>query len=140
MFQLQIEKKIKNGNLAVTKNRKKVLKVFLTVGRPIALKTIKSSIENIDRVTLFRILSVFEDHHIIHSIHLDNGDRLYALCNPECSSSEKKHTHDHIHFQCKDCKEVMCLPIDNKPAISIPNYIIDEVSINASGTCLNCNM
>tara|TARA_B100000427_G_C15461186_1_gene574146 strand:- start:810 stop:1232 length:423 start_codon:yes stop_codon:yes gene_type:complete len=138
MFQLQIEKILKNSNLAITKNRKKVLKVFLQVGKPLALKTIKSSISNIDRVTLFRILSVFEDCQIIHAIHLDNGDRLYALCNQECSYGETHHTHSHIHFQCEDCSDVLCLPVDTIPSISIPNYTVNSVSVNASGLCSNC--
>ena len=140
MFQLQIEKILKNSNLAITKNRKKVLKVFLQVGKPLALKTIKSSISNIDRVTLFRILSVFEDHQIIHAIHLDNGGRLYALCNQECSYKEKHHTHSHIHFQCEDCSDVICVSVDKTPTIDIPNYIVNSLNINASGLCAKCNL
>ena len=140
MFQIQIEKILKVSNLSVTKNRKKVLKVFLKLGKPLGLKMIKSSIPNIDRVTLFRILSVFEKHQIIHAIHLQNRDRLYALCNHECSSSENVHTHKHIHFQCEDCSEVICLPIDVLPIVNVPNYIVYELNINATGVCSNCNL
>jgi Fur family ferric uptake transcriptional regulator len=140
VFQIQIEKILKNSDLAVTKNRRKVLKVFLKVGKPLDLKTIKSSIANIDRVTLFRILSAFEDCQIIHAIHLDSGDRLYALCNQECSSGEKNHTHNHIHFQCEDCSDVICLPVDTFPVVNIPNYIVNQLNINASGVCANCNL
>lgn len=140
MFQIQIEKILKNSNLAVTKNRRKVLKVFLKLSKPLDLKTIKSSIVNIDRVTLFRILSIFEDHQIIHAIHLENRDRLYALCNHECSSSEKTHTHKHIHFECEECSDVICLPVDTLPTLNIPNYIVNQLNINASGLCSNCNL
>ena len=136
MFQIQIEKLLKNSNLAVTKNRKKVLKVFLKAGKPLDLKTIKSSMTNIDRVTLFRILSAFEDHQIIHTILLGNRDKLYALCYEECTS---KHTHKHIHFQCEDCSEVICLPVDTLPVVNIPNYTINQLNINASGVCVNCH-
>ena len=91
-------------------------------------------------MTLFRILSVLEDNQIIHTINLDNGYKLYALCNNECSPGEKAHTHNHIHFQCDDCTDVICLPVDRLPTVEIPNYIISSLKIHASGVCSSCNV
>ena len=59
MLRLQIEKIIKNSGLSATKTRKKVLTAFLKSKKPITLKEINKTIANVDRVTLFRILSVF---------------------------------------------------------------------------------
>ena len=59
MLRLQIEKIIKNSGLSATKTRKKVFTAFLKSKKPITLKEINKTIANVDRVTLFRILSVF---------------------------------------------------------------------------------
>ena len=137
MLHLQIEKIIKQKGLSATKIRKKVLKAFLILDKPLSLQELKKSINNIDRVTLFRILSVFEKHKIIHKIQLEKSEKLYALCHQECKKNE--HSHNHIHFHCQSCDDVMCLPIQEFPSLSVPFYIINNVNINASGVCAQCN-
>ena len=107
-------------------------------GKPLALKTIKFLIKNIDRVTLFRVLAVFEKNKILHIINLEDGQRLYALCSQDCVNDKSAHTHAHIHFKCDDCNDVSCLPINKFPQLSVPEYLINDVSINASGLCINC--
>ena len=138
MLQLQIEKILKNRSLTLTSIRKKVLKTFLQHAKPLSLKQIKLLIKNIDRVTLFRILSVFEKNKIIHTINLDKGEKLYALCSQECKQEE--HDHSHIHFKCDDCQDVSCLPVDKFPTLSVPSYVVNALSINATGICPNCTL
>ena len=137
-----LQKKIKNilskKGLSITKNRLKVLKVFIKSGKPLALKSIKSLSDYIDRVSLFRILSSFEENKIIHTINLNDGSTLYALCNQDCDSNEGSHSHKHIHFQCNDCNDVSCLSISDFPTLFVPDYIINDISINASGVCSSC--
>ena len=137
MLRLKVENIIKNHGLSVTKARKRVLKCFLNLDKPISLKTIRSSIEPIDRITLFRILSSFESKGIIHSIRLDNSPILYALCKNTCSDGN--HNRNHIHFQCESCDDVSCLFIDNFPAISLPDYKFNNININVSGICQTCS-
>lgn len=139
MLHIKVKNIIKNRSLVITKNRINVLKVFIKSGKPLSLKEIRLSINNIDRVTLFRILSVFEENKIIHTINLDNVKKLYALCNQECES-QAIHTHNHIHFYCEDCNDVFCLPINKFPKLSVPNYIFNNLSISAYGKCSNCNL
>ena len=136
MLQLQIKKIIKGSGLTVTKIRKKVLNIFLNSSKPLSLHDIQSSVGNIDRVTLFRILSIFEEKKIIHVIRLDKGGKLFALCE---SCNKKNHNHNHVHFQCEKCDDVSCLPIQNFPEFNIPKYRISNVNINMNGICLNCN-
>ncbi|MBJ05354.1 MAG: Fur family transcriptional regulator [Flavobacteriales bacterium] len=137
MLHLKIKNIIKSTNISLTKSRKKVLIVFLKASKPISLKYIRSAIGKMDRVTLFRILSLFEEKGIIHSIRFNDVNTLYALCNDECSG--EKHNHNHIHFQCIECDDVSCLNIKEFPTIKIPNYTISNLNINASGICLNCS-
>ena len=138
MLQLKFEKILKIRGLSVTNNRLKLLKVFVQLDKPLDLKSIKLLMGSIDRVSLFRILLIFEKTKIIHSINLAEGSKLYALCDQECASNDRVHEHKHIHFQCTDCDDVSCLPITNFPILTAPNYIINNVSINASGLCSEC--
>ena len=136
MLRLEIENIIKSHGLSVTKSRKKVLKYFLKLDKPLDLKTIRHLVSPIDRVTLFRILSCFEKKGIIHSIRLENGQHLYAICKERCVNG--KHDHQHIHFTCESCDDVSCLSIDNFPNLSLKNYKFNNININVSGVCQSC--
>jgi|TARA_B100000530_G_scaffold74736_1_gene44305 Fur family ferric uptake transcriptional regulator len=138
VLRLQIKNIIKKSQLSLTKNRKKVLRVFLTKNKPLSTHDIQSLVGNIDRVTLFRILSAFEDKKIIHIIRLDNGQKLFALCTQDCD--ESKHIHNHVHFQCTKCDDVSCISVDNFPQFQLPQYVINNVNININGLCINCNL
>jgi len=138
MLHLKVKNLLKINNLTITKSRVKVLRIFLRINRPLSLKTIRLTFQDLDRVTLFRILSVFERNNIIHAIKLENGEKLYALCNHECNKSYN-HVHDHVHFYCQKCHDVSCLSVDKFPTLSAPNYIFKKIDINVSGLCLKCN-
>tara|TARA_B100001758_G_scaffold245376_1_gene258284 strand:+ start:104 stop:520 length:417 start_codon:yes stop_codon:yes gene_type:complete len=138
MLHLKTQKLLKDCSLAVTKNRSKVLSFFLKEDKPIDLKTIKSKFKDLDRVTLFRILSIFEKNKLIHSIVLDNGKKYFALCNQECVDLDN-HNHNHVHFVCEKCNDVLCLDIEDFPKLSVPNYLFKDISVNVSGLCSNCN-
>ena len=81
---------------------------------------------------------MIEENKIIHTINLNDGSTLYALCSQDCDSNEGSHSHKHIHFQCNDCNDVSCLSISDFPTLVVPNYIINDISINASGVCSSC--
>jgi len=136
VLHLQIKNIIKRTGLTLTKSRKKVLNIFLNSEKPLSLKQLRLLVSDMDRVTLFRILSFFEDNKIIHTIRLDKGQDLFALCVEECE--KEQHQHNHIHFQCQNCEDVSCLPIKDFPVLSAPNYVINNLSINAVGICKNC--
>lgn len=138
MLHLKVKETIKNSGLSATKNRISVLKLFIKLNKAIKLSDIKLAVKNIDRVTLFRILNTFSEKKIIHKIVLNNGSILYALCNSSCSS-KGQHIDDHIHFECSECEDVICLNIPNYPTIDVPNFLFYNFNINATGICDNCN-
>jgi len=138
MLRLELKNILKISGLTVTKNRLRVLNVFLNIQKPLSVKDIRSSLKDLDRVTLFRILAIFERSKLIHPIHLDNGQRLYAMCSHQCNTAEN-HIHDHIHFHCEKCDDVSCLSIDKFPTLSAPNYVFKNVNITVSGLCSDCN-
>jgi len=138
MLHLKVKKIIHSKGISATKSRISVLKAFIKLNKSVALSDIKLLVKNIDRVTLFRILNMFEKKHLIHKIVLNNGSILYALCNSDCSV-KVGHLDNHIHFSCTKCEEVICLDIPNYPSIKVPNFLFDNLNINASGICDSCN-
>ena len=138
MLHLQFKNRLKKNGLAITKHRLRVLKLFVELKKPACLKDIRMFLGGIDRVTIFRILNAFEKHNIIHVIVLENGQKLYALCDDHCGESTNCHAHEHVHFQCEDCLDVSCVPLKDFPKISLANYLVKHVSLNVSGLCVNC--
>lgn len=138
MLRLNSNKILESKQMAVTKHRVAILDSFINYGKPITLKTLKLDNPLIDRVTLFRALSVLEKKKIIHKITLERGQVLYALCQEKCNNKENC-KHNHIHFLCNQCDDVICLEIENFPTISVPEFLINNLNINASGICETCN-
>ena len=81
---------------------------------PLSLKEIEDKVFPIDKSGVFRTLSVFREHHLIHVIEgAENGVR-YELCHDHTDESDND---QHLHFFCENCKTTFCLetPIPDVP-------------------------
>lgn len=93
--------------------------------------------EDIDRVTLYRVLGTFEQKGILHKILDLNGTAAYALCSPDCP--EHQHQESHVHFTCSECNGIYCLHEIVLPAIVLPEgFSMESVAVNAVGVCERC--
>ena len=79
MLHLKIKNKLKKSGLAITKHRSKVLGVMFRLAKPSSLKDIRSSLGLMDRVTVFRILNLFEKNNIIHFISLQDIQKQITI-------------------------------------------------------------
>mgnify|MGYP001210654803 CR=1 FL=1 len=129
---------LKINGLKVTKPRLRVLEVIsdkkTAINQPELEKVFGSEI---DRVTLYRILSSFEEKGILHKVFDLHGTATFAICSPKCSAD---HHHDqHVHFICSECNSVFCLDEISVPKINIPNnFSLNSIAINAVGICDSC--
>jgi Fur family ferric uptake transcriptional regulator len=64
--------------------------------------------EEMNKVTVYRILSRMETEGIIHSFSGKDGLTWYAACK-QCSQGE--HHDQHAHFQCRKCGRMECLEV-----------------------------
>lgn len=129
---------LKTHGLRSTRQRHVVLEEFshadFALSQPELEKRLKGEM---DRVTLYRILSSFEEKGILHSIIDRFGTTNYASCSPSCSAGH--HKDQHIHFNCLNCKKIYCLQ-SNNPPVDIPaGFKAESVSIIATGLCKACN-
>eukprot|EP01037_Dinobryon_pediforme_P015117 gene15117-15260_t len=97
---------------------------------------LESVMDDIDRVTLYRILNTFEEKGIIHKVFDLNGTANYAMCSSNCG--ENHHHDEHLHFNCTVCKNVYCLDDLELPALKLPNGFKSEgFTLYANGLCPN---
>lgn len=91
--------------------------------------------EEMDRVTIYRILNRFVEDGLAHRIVADDGRQYFASCQVNCSHD---HTaHGHLHFRCVVCDQVECVP--GKVNYRLPDgYQVDNSNIILSGSCRAC--
>lgn len=131
-----LENLLRDRGLKVTPKRLELLLLISNYSSAIPYSKIQKSLNNFDRVTLYRTLKSLLDSGIIHKATVSTEDVYYAMCKHYCTSSE--HHHKHVHFKCNSCLEVSCLDVTTPVHIDIPNVIIKQVEIEVSGVCEKC--
>ena len=93
---------------------------------------------NFDRVTLYRILSSYEQQGIVHKIVDASGKARYASCKNDCHKEHHKHD-NHLHFGCTSCGKMYCF--DNKIIdLRMPKgFKVAQFNYAVYGTCEACN-
>jgi len=129
---------LQNAGISKTSQRLVVLDILLKATMPLSVNTIRQSLEtkaNIDKVTVYRILSLFRQRGIIREIASAVGANYFEMATLENPL--------HPHFSCRNCGAFTCLaPIPFTQAqeliLSKDDYSIDHVEINISGICACC--
>ncbi|MBE7175390.1 MAG: transcriptional repressor [Mucilaginibacter polytrichastri] len=131
------ESLLQKNDLKRTSARLKVLHFFEESDHALSQPDLEQQLgEEIDRVTLYRILSIFEEKGIVHKVIDPNGTGKYALCR-DCSAH---HHHDeHLHFNCSVCHNTYCLENIHVPHIQLPEgFAASDIVLSASGICAKC--
>jgi len=120
-----------------TANRIIVAKTLAAAERPMSLSELEYKILSIDKSGVFRALTLFRDHHLVHVIE-DGGDGVrYELCH-----SLDGHDHDddqHVHFYCERCHRTFCLSETAIPTVVLPpGYQLSSINYMAKGLCPEC--
>lgn len=133
-----IQNHLKRHNLSSTSHRKAILETFLMVDAALSHSDIEKLLkEEMDRVTIYRTLNIFVEKGVLHKISDYDGIIKYALCRDDCD--ENRHQHNHVHFKCISCQEIVCLENTTIPNIKLPNnYVIQEANLLISGICDKC--
>jgi Fur family transcriptional regulator, ferric uptake regulator len=128
---------LRQHQLKVTPFRISVLDLFLDASHALPLNIIESSLNNPDRITLYRTLKNFEDKGLIHFVSDGTPMRKYALCIDDCS--EHSHVDEHVHFHCTICLNTTCLDHVVIPQIALPQgYAFEHANMTVNGICKEC--
>ena len=125
---------LQEGGLKRTKLRTALLSCFMNTNSAQSYLDIKSKLgQNIDKSTLYRNLSAFEDAGIIHRINDQSGISKYAF--------GKVHGHggNHAHFVCDKCETIYCMEKSTTVDIHVPKgFKTKDIQTIIKGTCPNC--
>ena len=135
-----IENILRNKGLRVTSTRKSVLDAIVKFDSALTHTELeKKLINQLDRVTLYRVLDAFHNAGILHRFSDIEGATRYAMC--EFDDCDKNHQNDsHMHFRCLKCGKVSCLHEIKPPDIHLPKgYEMTNITLNAEGFCKNCS-
>ena len=131
------KKLLKGHSLRITDCRIDVLQKFYTEVHALSFRDLEETLNNYDRVTLYRTLNSFIEKGLLHRIPNDSGIASYALCRDGCD--EKTHHHDHVHFKCNVCGHIECISNIHVPEVKLPDYTIEESNLIVNGVCKLCN-
>ena len=132
------EQLLDRHHLKKTGPRLKVLSMLSAKNVATSQPDLERVLDDIDRVTLYRILNTFEEKGIIHKVFDLDGTSNFAMCSSDC---EENHHHDeHLHFNCTNCKNVYCLDDLDLPPINLPiGFKPQGFTLYATGLCPKCS-
>lgn len=119
-----------------TANRILLVEALAHEQRPMSLMELEEQIATIDKSNIFRALTIFRTHHLVHTIE-DGADVVrYELC---ASSHDDDDDDMHVHFYCEVCHRTCCLPEINIPRVSLPDgYEMRSINYMVKGICPSC--
>lgn len=133
---MDIESLLERGGVRPTSNRILVLRAIKEGKGPMSLAELESSLETLDKSSIFRVLSLLLEKHIVHAVEDGRGVECYELCSghgDDCLGEI------HAHFYCTCCRQVYCLDDVVAPAVPIPEgFVATSVNYMLKGICGKC--
>ncbi|MBQ2778581.1 MAG: transcriptional repressor [Bacteroidaceae bacterium] len=113
-----------------------VVRILAEADAPLSLAEIEAMLDTAPKSTIFRALTLFQTHRLVHSIEDGSGSLKYELCH--------SHDHDtlndrHTHFFCEVCQRTYCFKHIQIPAIELPQgFTMHSVNYIVKGICDKC--
>ena len=119
-----------------TANRMIVLQALESSILPQSLAELERKIGTIDKSNVFRALTLFREHHLVHAIEGSSDGTKYELCH----SHDHEHDEDqHPHFFCEVCQQTYCLDYMDMPEPTLPaGFELHSVNYMLKGICPHC--
>lgn len=128
--------RLEGKGIRPTANRILIYKALAKSSMPLSLKDMELLMLNLDRSSIFRTLTLFLEHDVVHSFEDGRGVINYELCNEkgEC------HNHDtHPHFYCEACQRSFCMDDIKIPPFNLPEgFSAHSMSFVIKGECPQC--
>lgn len=137
MNEKQIEGLLERHGIKLTANRILIAKIMSTLDYPISMKELETMLLTMDKSSIFRTLSLFKNHHLVHQMEDGNDIVRYELCH---SHSEEEDEDIHVHFYCEHCHRTFCLIEISVPQVNLPvGYRQTAVNYMIKGICPDCS-
>ena len=128
-----IEDTLAQAGVKPTAIRIMVMKEIVAYGGPFTLADMEDRLDTVDRSTIFRTLTLFLEHDILHEVDNGSGSKMYCRC--ECAPVH----YSHLHFTCIACGRTFCIKEIDTSTIPHPRgFVVREVNFVMKGLCPEC--
>lgn len=129
--------KLAQREIKPTAMRILILKAMLEFRRAFSLSDLEDVLDTVDKSTIFRTITLFLGHHLIHGIDDGSGSLKYAVCANECNCSVNDL---HTHFYCEHCHRTFCLKSIHIPVVQVPEgFSVGSINYVLKGLCADCS-
>lgn len=137
------ESKLARRGIRPTAGRLLVLRALTEAGCALSLADCEARLPTMERSTVFRALSAFAEHHLVHHVDDGTGQTKYALCPDTCSCGEAAADDPrdlHVHFVCERCRRTLCLSDVPVPVPDLPEgFVMHTAGYVLHGVCADCS-
>lgn len=129
---------LQNAGVKPTANRIMIARALDMADSPVSLSELESRLETIDRSNIFRALSLFRKHHLVHMIDDGSDSVKYELCRSD-NGRDDNDNDLHLHFHCEGCHSTTCLDQIPIPPVNLPDgYLPMSANYVVKGLCPAC--
>ena len=125
-----------DAGIKATSKKNLVMKGITSEDRPLSLKEMEQKLLTLEKSSIFRVLSLFVKHHVLHTFEDGNGIVRYELCHAKDSCYDDD---IHAHFYCEKCQKVYCLNSVHLPDVDMPEgFTLHSANHMFKGICPEC--
>lgn len=137
-----LEEQMLQRGIKPTVVRNLVIRTLSMSEYALSLSDLEAKIGTVDKSSIFRTLTLFLQHHLVHDVDDGSGQIKYALCGVHCHCGEDIHaglTDLHTHFFCEHCKRTFCLRGLPVPEVALPDgFHLHSANYVLKGICPEC--
>ena len=128
--------RLESKGIRPTANRIPVMKTLMGEQNPQSLSNLERKMVSMDKSSIFRTLTLFLEHDVVHAFEDGRGVLCYELCEEKGACD---HHDGHIHFYCESCQRSFCMEDIHIPSFELPEgFYPHSISFVIKGECPDC--
>lgn len=128
--------RLESKGIRPTANRILVMKTLMGEQNPQSLSNLERKMVSMDKSSIFRTLTLFLEHDVVHAFEDGRGVLCYELCEEKGACD---HHDGHIHFYCESCLRSFCMEDIHIPSFELPEgFYPHSISFVIKGECPDC--
>ena len=128
--------RLESKGIRPTANRILVMKTLMGEQNPQSLSNLERKMVSMAKSSIFRTLTLFLEHDVVHAFEDGRGVLCYELCEEKGACD---HHDGHIHFYCESCQRSFCMEDIHIPSFELPEgFYPHSISFVIKGECPDC--
>ena len=128
--------RLESKGIRPTANRILVMKTLMGEQNPQSLSNLERKMVSMDKSSIFRTLTLFLEHDVVHAFEDGRDVLCYELCEEKGACD---HHDGHIHFYCESCQRSFCMEDIHIPSFELPEgFYPHSISFVIKGECPDC--